>query len=183
MRAVAQRVEKKNVQVAELGQRLLRDDAEIGEIGGGAEAVTINLRLAVHQPHRLKARTKELQGAVDLAQLHLRQRGVVGVGIKDVTKNRLDVLQRGFVSVERKFLRAAKTQGPDIVESHDVVGVGVRIDDRIEAAHTGAQRLLAEVGSGVNEHHAPAIFHQNGRTGAAIVRIGRITNFAGAAES
>ena len=136
----------------------------------------------MHQPHRLKARTKELQGAVDLAQLHLRQRGVIGVGIKDVTKNRLDVCQRGFVSVERKFFRAAKTQGPDIVESHDVVGVRVGVDDRVEAAHAGAQRLLAEIGRGVDEHHAPAIFHQNGRTGAAIVRIGRSTNFAGAAQ-
>src|SRR5438874_8279044 len=146
MRAVAQRIEKKNVQVAEFGKRLLRDVAEIRKIGGCAEAVAINLRFAVHQPHRLKARTKQLQGAVDLAQLHLRQRGVIGVGIKDVTKNRLDVCQRGFVSVERKFFWAAKTQGPDIIESHDVVGVRVGVDDRKIGRASCRERVWVWVG-------------------------------------
>src|SRR5207237_2486048 len=61
MRAVAQRIEKKNVQVAEFGKRRLRDVAEIGEVSGGAEAVAINLRFAVHQPHRTERRPEKLQ--------------------------------------------------------------------------------------------------------------------------
>src|SRR5207249_541622 len=48
--------------------------------------------------------------------------------------------------------------------------------------HTGAQRLLAKVGSCINQHHPAAIFHQDGGTSATIVRIGGATNLASAAE-
>src|SRR5256885_11941068 len=151
MRPVPQRVQKKNVQAAELTQRFFRNIAEIGEIGGGAEAVAIDFRLAMLEAHRVKTRAEKLQSAVDLAQLHLGQSGVIRVGIKYVTKNRLDVPQCRFVGVERKFFRAAETQGTNIVEPHDVVGVRVGINDRIEAPHTGAQCLLAKIGSCINQ--------------------------------
>src|SRR5205823_1519332 len=74
------------------------------------------------------------------------------------------------------------TQGTNIVESHDVVRVRVRVDDRVKATHSGAQCLLAKIGRGINQHHTAAIFHQDGRTCALVVRIGGSTNLASAAQ-
>src|SRR5689334_9008544 len=65
MRAMTERVKKQDVQPAQLLLRFRRNLAEVGEVCGGAEAETVNLRVAVDDLHRLKTHAEQLQRAID----------------------------------------------------------------------------------------------------------------------
>ena len=43
------------------------------------------------------------------------------------------------------------------VQAHDVIGVAVREEDRVDPADAVGQRLRAEVGSGIDEHAGPVV--------------------------
>jgi hypothetical protein len=69
-----------------------------------------------------------------------------------------------------------------IVEPHDVVGVRMREDDRVEPADIFAQGLGAKVGAGVDHPGAFRRFDIDGRAQTLIARIGRMTDLTIAAD-
>src|SRR5215471_9070440 len=75
--AMAKRIEKQNVQAAELRHRVGWNLTEIGEVGGASEAKAVNLSLAVQQLHGKKVGSEQSQLAIQRLQLNPRQRGVV----------------------------------------------------------------------------------------------------------
>src|SRR6266567_1310580 len=56
------------------------------------------------------------------------------------------------------------------------------VEDRIQPHDFFADCLLTKVRRGVNEHAAPFIFHQDGRTRAPVVWISRRAHAAGASD-
>src|SRR5213594_33799 len=70
---VAQRVQKKNVEVLELAQRFLRNVAVVREIRGRSKAEAAYFRIAVDQYNPLEHRSKQFQRTLDRSQLDLRQ--------------------------------------------------------------------------------------------------------------
>ena len=58
MRLVAQRIQKKDVEVSQLLQRLGRNLAVVGQIGGRSETETKNRSIAVDHRQRLEARAE-----------------------------------------------------------------------------------------------------------------------------
>ena len=145
MRLVAQRVQKQHVQAAQQFQRGLGNLAVIGEIGGRAEAEAVDGLAGraesgwAETPGRTGRRPSRRSGA----GLELRNVGVLFFAVEDVAKTRLDGghgLRRG---VDRNGALLPEIERPHVVQAHDVVGVGVGEDHRIEAVDARAQRLLA----------------------------------------
>jgi hypothetical protein len=68
---------------------------------------------------------------------------------------------------------ATPAKGANLVESNNVVDVIVRVEDVIDDGEFLPQRLLAEIGAGVDEKADFISLQMDGRTGAAITRIGR----------
>src|SRR5581483_5835265 len=101
MRLVSQRIQKENVEISQLLERLLRHFAEVGQIGRRSDAVAVDLGLTVNYRARLDARTDQFQ---------LRYSAKLIVSLKDVTKHASQKVGRFRPGVEWNLPRAMKTQ-------------------------------------------------------------------------
>jgi len=70
--------------------------------------------------------------------------------IKDIREDAPDDAKRFFVAVNGKRGTLADIEWSDIVESENVVSVAVSEQNRVEAVERDAERLLAEVGGGID---------------------------------
>ena len=52
------------------------------------------------------------------------------------------------------FAKDGKTQGSQVVETKDVIGMAMGIEDGIDSGELIAQGLLAEVRPGIDQHNA-----------------------------
>src|ERR1035438_10202929 len=73
MGCVAQRIEKKYVEIAQLLQRLRGDVAVIGQIRRRSKTKSQDRRVAMNYRQRLKARPDQFNRPLDRIQVHLRQ--------------------------------------------------------------------------------------------------------------
>ena len=69
--------------------------------------------------------------------------------------------------------------GPDVVDPVDVVGMRMRDHDAVDPRDLGAEKLLAQVRRGVDEHHrlgpvGERPFEQNGAPAAPVARFVRV---------
>ena len=69
-------------------------------------------------------------------------------------------------------------KSPQIVKAHDVIGVRVRENDRIDLADIFAKRLGPEIGPSVHHERALGRFDIDRRTQPLIARIWRSTHIA-----
>ena len=69
-------------------------------------------------------------------------------------------------------------KSPKIIEAHDVIGVRVRENDRIDFADIFAKRLGPEIGPSVHHERALGRFDIDRRTQPLIARIWRSTHIA-----
>ena len=113
----------------------------------------------------------------------------VGIAIalgKCIFENLLQHPGGSAVSVERNFVRILEAERSQIVEPHDVVRVGVGVQDCVDEAQIFAECLLAKIGSGINQHRsfvvALAKLDENRGTHAGIPGIGRGADRAAATE-
>src|SRR5713226_3359578 len=97
--------------------------------------------------YRLKARAE---------QLNLRQTSELVVGVEDVAEHVAQEFGCSGISIQGQSSRLMrKTQRAEIVNSKNVVGVGVCVEDGIHRGDLFAQRLLAKVGRSVNQDVMP----------------------------
>ena len=75
------------------------------------------------------------------------------VGMEDISKLYADIFQRLGLRVEGHSLLLVEVEGADIVETMQVVSVGMREQDRVETGlfRKIAERLLAEIGRSINQ--------------------------------
>jgi hypothetical protein len=64
-------------------------------------------------------------------------------------------------------------EGPDIIQSRDMVPVLVRKQDRMQPGGTRPEHLLPEIGARIDDHHFLPLFHKYGGTQAFITFIRR----------
>ena len=153
-----QRIQKQDVQAFQFRHRLFRHGAEVRQISGGAETKCVDRHIAVHYLHGRETRSKDIDGTIDRLQFNLRQSTVLIVGVEDVAEDIAQNPRGVFAGVQRNLGAAGnarKTQRPNIIESKDVVGMAVGVNDRVDLADLLADGLLTEVGRGVDENGAP----------------------------
>ena len=108
-------------------------------------------------------------------------RGVSGA--EDVGIDALQIVQRPLVAVTRNRRLLHHVEAAHFVESHDVIGVAVRIDNGVDASDAVRERLHAQVRRRVDEHRRPAVgLNQDGRARSFVARIGRAAGAALAAD-
>ena len=76
----------------------------------------------------------------------------------------------------------AKAERAKIVDAQNMVSVTVSVEHGIKFANARADGLLAKIGSGIDEHTLSTILDEYRRPGTAVVRIGRMTHGAVAAD-
>ena len=95
-------------------------------------------------------------------------------GIEDVKERPPEIADRRFVAEARHRAPLQCIEPADVVQSHDVIGVAVREDDRVDAADTKCQRLRADVGACIDQQRQPIIGLDEDRgTPSFVARIGR----------
>ena len=104
-----------------------------------------------------------------LAVEDVRKRAAQDVKCFGVRENR----QRGFLT---------HVKGPNVVETENVISMGVREEDGIKALKANAKGLLAEVRRRVNDDVLAIAREKQGRAETVIARVLRSANAARAAE-
>src|ERR1700722_4224989 len=102
-------------------------------------------------------------------QFHLWQSTKHMSWFKDVLKHIAQKVagMRGGVKRHLAWLMQIR-QRTQIVDAEDVIGVSMGIEHGIELLDIFAQRLLAKIRSGIDEHVPPGIAEQHRRTSAAV---------------
>src|ERR1017187_10083748 len=171
---IAKRIQKKDVEVVELLQRFDGALPVIGQVSARAETEADDRGLAMNHCQRLKARPEQFDRPVDRLQVNLRQSAKFILSFKNVAKHVAQKIAGGRRGIEREFARLVLiSQGAEVVDSQDVVGVRVRVEHGIELRDVFAQRLFAEVRSAV-DHYMPAVVADHHRGASApVARIRR----------
>src|SRR3981081_3240776 len=68
----------------------------------------------------------------------------------------------------------AQHVGPHVVDAVDLVGMLVRPQHGVDALDLGVQKLVAQVGRGIDQEGLAAVLHQDGAAAAAIARVGGV---------
>src|SRR5262249_19063004 len=69
-----------------------------------------------------------------------------------------------------------------VIEAQNMIGVRMRVENRVDAIDGSPKRLLAEIGSSVDEDGAVGVTDQDGGTQSLIARIGGCADLARAAD-
>src|SRR5262249_15694091 len=182
MGPVPQRVEKKDVETAQLLHGLRRNLTEVGEGSRRSEAKAVDFRVTVDDFHRLKPRSEQVQRAVDPLHLYAGDAPVLVRSVKNVTEDSLHGFRSRVKGVQRDLLLAAETKRTHVVETQDVVGVSMGINDGVDVRNVLADGLLAKVRRGVNDYTAAAVLQHDRGASAAVTRIAGMTDGARAPD-
>ena len=182
----AEGVEDEDVEVLEEGEAFGREVAHVGEVGGGAEAVSGNLLPAVEDGNALEGGAEErcggAGGGVDAMEVDAGAGGVAVFGAEGVVEDALDGLRGVLVGVDGDAAGDAKAEGAEIVEAHDVVGVAVGVEGGVDAAEVFAEGLGVEVRAGVDEDDVVVVGEADGGAGPPVMGVSGGADGALAAE-
>ena len=103
--------------------------------------------------------------------LDARASGVAVFLAEGVLEDAFDVVRGFLVGIDGQVVVPAKAEGTEIVETHDVIGVAVGVEDGIDATNAFAQGLGVEVGAGIDQHGVVVVGEPDGWAGAAVVRV------------
>src|ERR1039457_6019179 len=95
------------------------------------------------------------------------------VSFKDIAEGAPDGRQAAFIPINGNGNLLAKIKDPRVVETEDMVGVGMREQHRVEAGHALAQGLGAEIRRGIDQYDPAIVLQEDGGAGSLIVGIGR----------
>ena len=183
VRLVAQRVDHQIVDAGEQRHGLLGYAAEVGDIDQAADAVAQHGHVAMLGGNRFPGRAQQLERPFDHVRDDPRNRAQHRLAVKDVRESPPQNGQSLLIGVDRQSRFLAEVEGANVVESQDVVGVAVGIDDGVQAFQAVAQSLKAEVGGSVDDHVMVRAREQHGRPGAVVVGILRTANAAMATQA
>ena len=126
--------------------------------------------------------TPQLEGPINDVRLEPGNPAVGIILIEDVFVDAADALHGRGIGIDGNRHLLAKVKHPHVIQSEDVVGVGVGKDDRVQPAHTFTQGLLAEVGGGIDDHHPAVKLQHDGGSGSLVVGVRGLADRAIAGE-
>ena len=181
---VAQSIQKEHIQAPQLCERGIRDLAVIRKISRIAKPESIDRRLAMQEGDGRELDAEQIDGgAVQHVGFQLRHGGLLFLTVEHVAERAMNGGHRSLRRVDGDGRALVEVERPYVIQAHDVVGMLVREQDRVEALEARSQRLRAEVRGGVDQHVMAAVAHQDGGAQALIARIGGCTHIAMAADS
>ncbi len=105
--------------------------------------------------HRRKRRSEDFDWTIDWVQFDLCQAAVFIIRVENIAEDTAENFRGVLAGIQRNFAstsHACKTQRPNIIQTENVVGVPVGVDDGVDLADMLADGLFAEVGRSVDEH-------------------------------
>ena len=120
--------------------------------------------------------------AVQLLERELGDVGAALLGVEGVGEAAVDGGECGLGAVDGDGVFAFELEGANVVEAHHVVGVGVGVENGVEAADAGAEGLGAEVGSGIDEDVAAVVGDEDGGAEAIVAGVGGSADVAVATD-
>ena len=175
---VAESVEYEDVEVLELVDAFVGDGAHVREVGGGAEAVGADGEFAMIDRDAAEGGSEEgdlFFGGLKAVEFDAGDGSAAGGWAEGVVEDALNGVCGGVVGVERKGLGEIESEGAKVVKAEDMVGVGMGVEDSVDAADILADGLVVEVWAGVDEDAvilcvtSPANVDRG--TGAAVSRV------------
>src|SRR5262249_23435553 len=119
----------------------------------------MNFSLAMNDPDRFKTGAKKLHGSVKALHLYPRDPAEFVVRLKDVTEDALHGLRGLFLRIERNLAFSFEADRADIVETQDMVGMGVRVENGVKPRNLFSQGLLTEIRSRIDQDGAAVVLH------------------------
>src|SRR6476619_406742 len=102
MRLVSQRIEKQDVEAAQLLERLGRNLAVIGKVGGRSKAIPVDYAAPVQQPERADFEAIQVERrSIEYVGFQIRNRGLRQVFVENVAKRVANGVQGLFRSEDR----------------------------------------------------------------------------------
>src|SRR5205085_788416 len=133
----------------------------IGYVSERSNAISENRELPVQNGKRLNPDTLKLEDILDDPRFDARH-GPTGLWLrKNVLKHPADLLHCGLVAEARDMRFLPVIEWPQIVQTKNVVGMSMRIQNTIDALQTLSQRLLAEISRCINHQMDIAGFHKD----------------------
>jgi hypothetical protein len=80
--------------------------------------------------------------------------------VNHIRESRGNVIDDRLVAINGK--RTSVGVHAQIVDTVEVIGVGMGVQDGVNIHDVGAKRLQAELGSGIDDEYAPVILHHYG---------------------
>src|SRR5215469_13251949 len=108
--------------------------------------------------------------------------GLAWSSIEYVLECPLDSLERLGRCVDRNIVTLHEIKRPDIVETQNVIGVRVRVQDGIEALDSEPESLVAEIGRCIDQYSLLAQPEKDRRTKPPVARIAGSAHRAAASD-
>jgi hypothetical protein len=171
------------IETGEQRKALFRYVAHVGEVGGAPEAESADVLVAVKNGNPTELDTEGTGGIAKRLDLDAWAVRIGSVGREGVVVDAPKGLFCFGRCVQRDAAALAgdgEADGAKVVETENMVGVAVGVEDGVDAGELIAKRLLAEVRASVDEDHSIAAtmmpLKQNGWTQSAVVGIGGSTD-------
>ncbi len=185
---VAKAVDDENVDAFDGGADGLGDGGAVAHVGEELAALVREEKAergdgTVRNREWSNGDASEIERFADDVRLNMDVTGDFVLRVECVGEGALDLVEcrRGTVDGEgRALLHFA--EAAEVVEAHEVIGVGMGKEDGVEMVETFAQRLLPEIGGRVDEDFCAGCADMKGGAGTLIARIGGKTNGATASD-
>jgi len=186
MRPVAEGIEHEHIEPFQESHACGRDSVGVGAIGHVADAEAEDIETgAMREADGRDSRSEQIE-RVGVDSLEVELRGSAGVCVLAIGKGVIERLANAGLdcrfAVERHGVAQIERKEAQVVEAEDVVGVLVREEDRVDDADALAEKLLPQVGRGVDEEIALRQAEEGGAAGAFVAGVGTGADFARAAD-
>src|SRR5450432_1308997 len=162
MRFVGQGIQEQHIQVPQLLHGRFRNLAVIGQIGSVAEAESVDRLEPVYNGNEKELQAEQVERrSIEQARVQLRNVGLLLHAIEDILEAAPD-RGHGVLRGEDRNLRApAEVERPHVVQAHDVVGMRMGEEDRVQTFHARTQRLGPEIRRGIDQDIVAVVTDQD----------------------
>ena len=146
-----QAVERERVDAAQQLHRPVRNPVRVRDVREAADAIAEDGPVAVRYRQGRDGDAAVRERRLDVVQLELRLAAADLRVRPDVAERAPDRFCGGGIGECVDRLALPEVEGADVVEAHEVIGMGVREEDEVESWDGELQKLQAEVGGRVDE--------------------------------
>src|SRR5262245_10810590 len=180
MRGRPQRIQDQNIERIQCLHGSRRDAIAVGAVSELPDAVAEDFEISMPEGNWDHANSEELERLPHRAQIEARLAAAflrLGEGVPEgAPKSR----EGAGTAVDRKVRLLAEIVDAQVVQPHNMIGVTMSVEDRIQAIDPVPESLLSEIAGGVHKNAPVVPLQKNGRPQALVARIRGCANTAAA---